>query len=400
MSILKKQTGRQTKHFVVVNFEAYQDGALSEQDKAFYQQHLAACQECQNWVDRQLNLIKQLRMDAAPQLNLSPVIADRIERNLYHRMRRTMTMNNLRSFAGVAISLAALVGIIGIYLWQNGSFDTPEQFEPLAPQSEIVEEVIDETSSLSLDELLNDNQERLADGMKMIFVAEGAFSMGREGGISGETPVHDVSLSGFWIDSNEVTNAQYALCVNDGSCGISQFADDPDFNGDAFPVVGVSWFNAANYCEWAGGRLPTEAEWEYTARGPEGVLYPWGDSFVGENANSCDTHCMSNRRDERNDDGYGRTAPVGNFPGGESWVGALDMSGNVSEWVYDWYDAEYYLNSSSLDPQGPESGDSKVVRGGAWSSSVSDLRSTTRAFANPDGVSNDVGFRCVITASN
>ena len=176
----------------------------------------------------------------------------------------------------------------------------------------------------------------------MIHVPEGFFPMGKEKGFSRERPVHEVSLDAFWIDGTEVTNAQYALCVNSGSCELSQYADDTDYNGDNHPVVGVSWFDAAAYCEWADAQLPTEAQWEYAARGPQGLAYPYGDNFDGELANSCDTQCVLMSRIELFDDGYKITAPAGSYPDGASWAGALDMSGNVREWVNDWYGKNYY----------------------------------------------------------
>jgi formylglycine-generating enzyme required for sulfatase activity len=124
-----------------------------------------------------------------------------------------------------------------------------------------------------------------------------------------------------------VTNAQYVRCVEAGACQKSALADDARFNGANYPVVGVVWQNAADYCRWAGGRLPSEAEWEYAARGPEGRLYPWGDTFDGSKVSSTG-----------NADGCEYTAPVGSFLAGASWVGALDMAGNAYEWANNWYD--------------------------------------------------------------
>ena len=246
---------------------------------------------------------------------------------------------------------------------------------------------------------IGETQVRAADGMTMLYIPAGSFPMGRAAGFSSEKPVHDVSLDAFWIDITEVTNAQYASCVTAGSCQPSVYADDTDYNGGDYPAVGVSWSDAEAYCEWADAQLPTEAQWEYAARGPEGPEYPWGDEFSGENANFCDTNCLeTSRREEREDDGYVFAAPVGNYRAGASWAGVLDMSGNVLEWVKDWYDDAYYASSPAANPQGPDSGETRVLRGGSWNNRLTELRAGTRLSANPDDTADDVGFRCVVPA--
>jgi serine/threonine-protein kinase len=232
--------------------------------------------------------------------------------------------------------------------------------------------------------------------MMMVYVPPGTFPMGSTDGEDDERPVHDVALDGFWIDETEVTNAQHTQCVDAGECAASSYADDPTYNGDDYPVVGVSWNEADTYCRWAGGQLPAEAQWEYAARGPEGNRYPWGEEFEGKLVNYCDENCTYDWKDESFNDGYELTAPVGSYPEGASWVGALDMAGNVWEWVNDWYDGDYYANSPAENPAGPESGAAKVLRGGSWYSRSIYLRGAYRN--NEDLVFRDAGFgfRCVL----
>jgi formylglycine-generating enzyme required for sulfatase activity len=195
-----------------------------------------------------------------------------------------------------------------------------------------------------------------------------------------------------------VTNAQYRQCVEAGDC--SPPLKDRYFNlethGD-HPVVGVTWQQAAQYCTWAGARLPTEAEWEYAARGPEGLRYPWGDEFDGERLNYCDTNCLDliDWRDETTDDGYSHTAPVGSYPDGISWCGAYDLAGNTAEWGADWYGL--YPDGRQVDPQGPSSGEQRVVRGGSWHSDPSLTRGAFRLSFSEDYAVDYVGFRCAQT---
>jgi formylglycine-generating enzyme required for sulfatase activity len=258
---------------------------------------------------------------------------------------------------------------------------------------------------------------RETDGAEMVYVPGGAFAMGssdaeidaafemceqdRGSGecqhscFERESPQHKVILDAFWIDKYEVTNAQYRQCVEVGQCDASEYANDADFNGDRYPVVGVDWQDVMDYCTWAGGRLPTEAEWEYAARGPEGNIYPWGDTFDGQRVNFCDANCPLDWKNTDYDDGYAKTAPVGSYQEGASWCEAYDMSGNVWEWVNDWYGSDYYEVSSVRNPHGPENGSGKVLRGGAWDYGRSDSRAAYRDLIDPEYRSSPAGFRCV-----
>ncbi len=241
---------------------------------------------------------------------------------------------------------------------------------------------------------------RPSDGMVMVYVPGGTFLMGSDpaqdpDAASDEFPQHEVTLSPYWLDKTEVTNAMYAACVAAGVCAASSYANDNDYNGAAYPVVGVSWNDADAYCAWAGGQLPTEAQWEYAARGDDGRLYPWGNQFDGALANFCDSNCTLSHRDPNVNDGYALTAPVGSYaPGGDSWIGAADMAGNVWEWVDDWYAA--YENTPQTDPSGPESADYKVLRGGSWHDDPRYLRAADRVYYSPTNRDVVIGFRCVV----
>lgn len=206
--------------------------------------------------------------------------------------------------------------------------------------------------------------------------------MGSAEGDDDEQPVHEVTLDGFWIDQTEVTNVQYERCVTDGDCEASRYADDTDFNKANYPVIGMSWHDATTYCEWAGGRLPTEAEWEYAARGEAENKYPWGNEDP-----TCGLAQFSGC--------FRNTVSVGSFPDGASWCDALDMAGNVWEWVSDWYDADYYEWSPVQNPTGPASGKYRVLRGGSWDTHYRTVRAINRFRNYPNNTYNDNGFRCV-----
>ena len=267
------------------------------------------------------------------------------------------------------------------------------------------------TASSAFDVALGDTWTRPTDGMEMVFVPGGEFLMGstdeeverawetckqsdpdcgREW-FEDEQPAHTVALDGFWLDRTEVTNEQYRVCVEAGVCEPSEYEDESDLNDENQPVVGVNWYDAENYCQWAGARLPTEAEWKYAARGPKGRLYPWGDTFDGTRCNYCDRNCPSDWADELVDDGYMYPAPVGSYPDGASWCGALDMAGNVLEWVADWYGE--FPSGKQVNPTGPPSGDYRVMCGGSWYFSPRFARCASRGWVDAY-FRGDGGFRC------
>jgi formylglycine-generating enzyme required for sulfatase activity/dienelactone hydrolase len=247
-----------------------------------------------------------------------------------------------------------------------------------------------------------DTRARPADGMTMVHVPGGEFRMGHTWSL--EDRVHTVDLDSFWIDQTEVTNAHYRHCVEAGACRAPTTCNwgEPTY-GDAsktdHPVICVTWQASADYCRWAGGRLPTEAEWEYAARGPQATLYPWGDDLDGALLNSCDVNCPhEDQRAADVDDGHALTAPVGSYPGGASWCGALDMAGNVWEWVADWHGP--YPLTRQTNPTGPESGSEKLIRGGSWyeNDEYGFFRADNRHPFEPQDYNHLIGFRCVVPA--
>lgn len=266
---------------------------------------------------------------------------------------------------------------------------------------------------------LGDTQIRMADSAVMIFVPGGEFLMGstekevdsafvlceqyRGAGLcmrawfENEVPAHEVTLNSFWIDRTEVTNQQYDRCVKAGVCNPAICLSEFPIHELKQPVGCVNWSDAQTFCEWAGARLPTEAEWEYAARGFDRLTFPWGNDFDPSRLNYCDTNCTYKWRDFSYDDGYSWPAPVGSFMGGESWSGALDMAGNNWEWVSDWYDPGYYAVSPAEDPLGPATGTTRVYRGGSAHYFPPYVRSARRDGLPEHSVYASGGFRCAVS---
>jgi formylglycine-generating enzyme required for sulfatase activity len=262
------------------------------------------------------------------------------------------------------------------------------------------------------------------DGMALVHVPAGSFAMGSDVWDE-ELPVHNVYLNGYWIDQTEVTNAMFAKFieatlyqtdaekigsgwdwnVNEGVWRKVEGANwrqprgaGSDITGlENHPVVQVSWNDAQAYCEWAGRRLPTEAEWEKAARGSkDNRSYPWGDDVAeaGKRLNFADRNLPVNWANLQADDGFEYTAPVGSYSLGVSPYGVLDMSGNVWEWTADRYSIDYYSRSEPQNPTGPANGKRHVLRGGSWFNDLRDMRSAYRAADLPDASYTDLGFRC------
>ncbi len=230
---------------------------------------------------------------------------------------------------------------------------------------------------------------------EMLFIPAGTFTMGSDDDrFPNEAPAHKVYLDAYYIGKTEVTNAAYYLFW------LAEGGDDsnrtPISYGEAFgewpaiaktkpnyPVIGVSWNDAVAYAAWVGKRLPTEAEWEKAARGTDARRWPWGDSF-SQPPKANVWHAK---------DGFKHLAPIGQYPTGASPYGALDMAGNVWEWTADWYSDTYYHRSERRNPEGPEVGSRRVVRGGSWLNPARLSRCATRIGHYPKNGTSFIGFR-------
>jgi formylglycine-generating enzyme required for sulfatase activity len=259
------------------------------------------------------------------------------------------------------------------------------------------------TSSFDCQEI---GQTRLSatDGMTLVCVPSGDFWMGADESDTqaqpDEKPRHLVSLDAFWIDRTEVTNTMFAMCVAAGVCHERKYSpylwgvylpNGTPYYGEATyrddPVIMLDSDEAQAYCLWAGRRLPSEAEWEKAARGTDGRLYPWGASL------DCEYASYLGCEKEPGD--------VTSHPLGVSPYGALNMSGNLWEWVSDWYNANYYSQSPAQNPHGPASGEFRVIRGGGWHSNPAQLRATNRSTGKPEhSTDGEIGFRCAMDDSS
>lgn len=249
--------------------------------------------------------------------------------------------------------------------------------------------------------------------LELVWVPGGTFRMGsptsEKRRFPCESPVHDVTVDGFWMGKYEVTNGQYRCYKPDHSSG--QYKG-MSLDGDRQPVVDLSWDDARGFCEWASDevqskgiafRLPTEAEWEYACRAMTTTVYYWGDSErdMAQYENIADLSVKTTYPGLEIDpksDGYAVTAPVGSFK--PNAFGLYDMLGNASECCSDWYGEDYYKTSPAISPPGPASGDARVLRGGSWGSTLRTCRAAYRGDLDPTPrhITNGLRVVCVSTA--
>ncbi|MBB13666.1 hypothetical protein CMK22_00275 [Candidatus Poribacteria bacterium] len=239
------------------------------------------------------------------------------------------------------------------------------------------------------------------DGAKMVLIPSGTFEMGDHmGNMVNATPVHKVELSAFYMDIHEVTVGQFKQFVRGSGYNYNRWDDIIKYSPtDDHPIVFVTWYDAMAYSQWAGKRLPTEAEWEYAARGNlGGKLYPWGDNVSRDNANYLNPDSKHKW--------YKQAAPVGSFAA--NGFGLLDVAGNVWEWCLDSYDNRFYrkrilrkdpisarLNIEGLTENYARITSNRILRGGSWHSAVGNMRVAYRYNSIPRANTSYVGFRCV-----
>jgi formylglycine-generating enzyme required for sulfatase activity len=224
-----------------------------------------------------------------------------------------------------------------------------------------------------------------------MLIPAGTFIMGSNEGVAIEGPAHEVRLSSYLLDQFEVSNEQYRACVENGACTQTSFPNSFTVSGyrdellyNDYPIVGVTWDQAFFYCNWAGKRLPTEAEWEYAARGPENLQWPWGNSFDPSLS-------AASAADVR---------PVDSYPKGVSPFGIYNMAGNVAEWVVDVYDGNnFYANSPVENPVNMADGLDRVFRGGSFDNVDGSAYLAYRRYAQLRTFTDvDIGFRCAADA--
>lgn len=241
------------------------------------------------------------------------------------------------------------------------------------------------------------------DGAPMVLVPAGPFTMGSDEGPPNERPVHTVTLDAYYIDQYEVTLSRYRKFLEEAKQESPPTWDDEAAVtvGDR-PAIGMRWGAAAAYCQWAGKRLPTEAEWEKAARGTDGRRYPWGEmqpfiDIANYNRGLWVSEAITLAPVTSGLEGM--SVRHGLKEGGKSPFGLSHMAGNAAEWVADWYGRDYYQKSLAQNPTGPATGEKRVIRGGSWADLPVALRVTARLSAEPDFEDRTIGFRCAMNGT-
>jgi len=268
--------------------------------------------------------------------------------------------------------------------WEESSLERDFYFVPDAPTS-VATNTAPVTSTPVAAPATASTRINAKDGAEMIYIPAGPFLMGNSRRMADANPSRTVTLSGFYIDKTPVTVGMYRRYCKETGRRMLWAPKDP--RADDYPISTASYDEAAAYCRWAGGRLPTEAEWEKAARGTDGRIYPWGNAFDRSRLR-CSQSALGD---------VGGTAPVGSYPSGASPYGVLDMAGNVYQWCSDWFSADYPKTAPLVNPTGPATGKERVLRGGSWNFFAPNSFFSFRRFGQaPDRRTNGLGFRCAI----
>jgi formylglycine-generating enzyme required for sulfatase activity len=254
---------------------------------------------------------------------------------------------------------------------------------PSAQDAEAIARVNEQLRAAQQDELKQLAQHGIAQPEGMVVIPAGEFWMGAEDGLKDARPLHRVYLSSYWLDKYEVTNARYRRCVEGGGCTPPKDRQAfDDLERAQHPVTNITWNQARSFCQWQGRRLPTEAEWEKAARGTDGRRYPWGN----------DWNIVKSR--VSNAVAADAIESVGRQAASSSPYGVVDLIGNASQWVKDWYAEDFYQSSPTRDPQGPLRGSFRVLRGGEWNEKPSNLQSSYRGWDEVTYWGPTLGVRC------
>ena len=278
------------------------------------------------------------------------------------------------------IIIAGIV-LAGIFITGLGVVYRKIKNRPLSPVKQTQTFVVNHAIDLATMNARLIKKSNPKDVAPLVFVPAGAFKIGANTSFA-----HEVYTDPFWAYQTQVTNAMFARCVEKGECKKSALQVDMHYPDPAYaqhPVVYVTWYDALEYCQAQGGRLPTEAEWEKAASGTSGRFYPWGEISAGPDLTNADNV-------------VGDTTPVGTYADYPSYYGLFDMGGNVREWAMDWYSEPYYGESPWDNPSGPQTGEKKVLKGAGFFDAYPYAQTSGRTGHVPGSPGINRGFRCII----